>query len=219
MLVNEFLSPFNVSLSRDPNSKAYLVWGASCFLFWAMLLCLLDFMKGNIFLENLEVILIALLIVIPVRYFLIQPFIVHGSSMEPSFYTNDYLIVDELSYRFRSPRRYEVIVFKAPNDLHQYYIKRIIGLPGETIDIKNGEIFVSDSNQQPIELEEKFLPPSLKTAGNIHIVLDANHYYVLGDNRVASYDSRNWGPLDKKLIVGRVWLRLWPVDRIEAYSF
>jgi len=176
-------------------------------------------MKGNIFWENLEIILIALLVVVPIRYFLVQPFIVHGSSMEPNFYTNDYLIIDELSYHFRSPRRYEVVVFKAPNHSHQYYIKRIIGLPGETIEIKEGKVFVGDKNNQPVELQEKFLPPSLQTSGSVHLTLDSNHYFVLGDNRPVSYDSRNWGPLAKNLIIGRVWLRLWPPKRVKAYAF
>lgn len=184
-----------------------------------MLLFPLDFMKGSDFLEVLETVLIALLIVIPIRYFIAQPFIVHGSSMEPNFYTSDYLIIDELSYHFRSPQRYEVIVFKAPNHPRQYYIKRIIGLPGETVEIKGGKVFVFNKNNQPVELKEQFLPPSVQTAGNIHLTLDENHYFVLGDNRTVSYDSRNWGPLNKDLIIGRVWLRLWPIKRIEAYSF
>ena len=174
-------------------------------------------MKLSVFWEEIEIIIIALLIVIPIRMFIIQPFIVHGSSMEPNFYTNDYLIIDELSYRLRSPKRYEVIVFRAPTE-HQYFIKRIIGLPGETIEIKNGEAYVL-KNGQLIELSEKYLPPGRKTAGNIKITLDAHHYYVLGDNRSVSYDSRNWGPLLDKKIVGRVWLRLWPIKRIKVFSY
>ena len=175
-------------------------------------------MKFNIFWEEIEIILIALLIVIPVRLFIAQPFIVHGSSMEPNFYTNDYLIIDELSYRLRSPKRYEVIVFRAPTLEHQYFIKRIIGLPGETVEIKDGEVYIM-KNGQPVELSEKFLPPSRKTAGNIKITLDNHHYFVLGDNRNVSYDSRNWGPLDDKKIIGRVWLRLWPIKRIKVFSY
>ncbi len=167
--------------------------------------------------ENLEMVLIALMIVLPVRYFLIQPFVVHGSSMEPNFYPKDYLIVDELSYRFRDPQRFEVVVFKAPNNSGQYYIKRIIGLPNERVIIKNGEVFVVDQKGKQIKLEEKFLPENVKTLGDIDLTLKENQYFLLGDNRVASYDSRNWGPIDKKAIVGRVWIRLWPLKSITVF--
>jgi len=168
--------------------------------------------------ENLEMVLIAFLIVLPIRYFLIQPFIVHGSSMEPNFFTQDYLIIDELSYRFRSPERYEVIVLKAPNHPNQYYIKRIIGLPNETMEIKNGQVSVIDANGKKIALKEDFLAPNTNTSGNLTISLSSQQYFVLGDNRVASYDSRNWGPFNQDLIIGRVWLRLWPFNRVAVFK-
>jgi len=161
--------------------------------------------------ENLEMVLIAFLIVSPVRYFLVQPFVVHGSSMEPNFYSNDYLVVDELSYRFRSPERYEVVVFKAPNQPKQYYIKRIIGLPKETVIIEEGKISVIDNSGKMIDLKEEFLPPSSETSGKLKITLKENQLFVLGDNRASSYDSRNWGPLERDRLVGRVWFRLWPL--------
>jgi signal peptidase I len=169
--------------------------------------------------ENIEMIFIAILIVAPIRYFLVQPFIVHGSSMEPNFYTQDYLIVDELSYRFRTPERYEVIVFKAPNHPGQYYIKRIIGLPSESIKVEDGNISVFDSSGSLIPLNQDFLPEGVNTSGNLNLTIGENELFVLGDNRLASYDSRNWGPLEKELIIGRVWLRLWPSQRIMAYGF
>ncbi len=169
--------------------------------------------------ENLEVMLIALLIVIPIRVFVIQPFIVYGSSMEPNFYSRDYLIIDEISYRFRSPLRYEVIVFKAPNQPSHYYIKRIIGLPNEKIEIKDNKIVITDVKGETFELEEKYLKgENVNTSGSLSLELGSNQYFVLGDNRSASYDSRNWGPLNKDLIIGRVWLRLWPYNRIMAFS-
>ena len=174
-------------------------------------------MWKRILLENLEMIIIAFLIVLPVRYFLIQPFIVHGSSMEPTFFTQDYLIIDELSYHFRSPDRYEVIVLKAPNHPNQYYIKRIIGLPNETVEINNGEVAIIEPSGKKIDLQENFLPASTMTLGNLTITLNPEQYFVLGDNRVASYDSRNWGPFNKDLIVGRVWLRLWPFNRLTVF--
>lgn len=178
-----------------------------------------SFMWKKILQENIEMILIAILIVAPIRYFLIQPFIVHGSSMEPNFYTQDYLIIDELSYRFRAPDRYEVIVFRAPNHPHQYYIKRVIGLPGETVIVESGQVSIIDCSGSLMALEEEFLPEATNTSGNIQLTLGEGEYFVLGDNRLASYDSRNWGPVGGELIIGRVWLRLWPSQRIMAYGF
>ena len=174
-------------------------------------------MWKKILLENLEMICIALLIVIPIRYFVIQPFIVQGGSMEPNFYTKDYLIIDELSYRLREPRRYEVIVLKAPNHPHEYYIKRLIGLPNETVEIQNGQVSITTVNGQKIELQEDFLPVGTITSGNLALTLNSQQYFALGDNRVASYDSRNWGAFTKDAIVGRVWLRLWPPQRFAIF--
>lgn len=174
-------------------------------------------MWKKIIAENLEMILISLLIIIPIRVFIIQPFIVHGSSMEPNFYSQDYLVIDELSYRLREPQRYEAIVFRAPNSPSQFYIKRIIGLPGETVEIKEGKIIITKDNQK-FTLQEKYLPSGTTTSGHLVIHLLDSQYFVLGDNRFASYDSRNWGPVERKLIIGRVWLRLWPPERIMAFS-
>jgi signal peptidase I len=121
---------------------------------------------------------IAVAIVIPIRFWIAQPFIVHGNSMTPNFHNGDYLIIDEITYRFREPKRGEVVVFRYPKNTSQFFIKRIEGLPGETI---NGA------------------------------TLAENEYYVLGDNLLASSDSRFWGPLKSNLIVGRAVLRLWPI--------
>jgi signal peptidase I len=90
--------------------------------------------------ELVQVLLISLAIVLPVRYFLVQPFSVKGASMEPNFYEREYLIIDALSYRLRHPVRGEIVVFRPPNDRHDYYIKRVIGLPGETVEIMNGKV-------------------------------------------------------------------------------
>jgi len=174
-------------------------------------------MGKKILWENIEMVIIALLIVLPIRHFLIQPFIVDGSSMKPTFYTNDYLIIDELSYHFRSPNRFEVVVLHAPNHSNQYYIKRIIGLPNETVKISNGQVSIVEPSGQELNLKQDFLPPGTLTSGNLSITLGPNQYFVLGDNRAASYDSRNWGPLNKNLIVGRVWLRLWPLNHLTVF--
>jgi len=160
------------------------------------------------FWEIIKIVGLALVIVIPIRYYIFQPFIVQGQSMEPTFETGNYLIVDEISYRFREPQRGEVIVFKYPQNSSQRYIKRIIGLPGETIEVKNNKVFV---NNKLLD-EKNYFSQTGDTPGNILITLKENEYFVLGDNRLASYDSRRWGPLPRQNIIGRVFIRVWPFN-------
>ena len=172
-------------------------------------------------LELIKVVVVSLAIIIPVRYYLIQPFYVKGASMEPNFYDKEYLIIDEISYRFRAPERGDIIVFKYPRNPEEYFIKRIVGLPGEKVQIKDGFAYVyNQENPLGVKLAEAYLPPSEKTYGlNEEITaLGASEYYVLGDNRNASKDSRSFGPVDKKLITGRVLLRGWPFNRIDVFS-
>ncbi len=167
-------------------------------------------MKGflNYFWETLKIVFFALLIVIPIRFYLFQPFIVRGASMEPSFHEADYLIVDQLSYRFREPERGEVIVFHYPQDPQKRHIKRIIGLPGEEVVIEEEKIFIIDDGEM-IVLEEEYLPLP-RTSGEERIFLEEDHYFVMGDNRSASFDSRNWGSLPKKNIIGKVFFQISP---------
>ena len=158
-------------------------------------------MKGVIsFLwESAKVIILAFLIVAPIRMFVFQPFLVSGASMEPNFHSGDYLIVDELSYRFREPSRGEVVVFQFPLNPSQRYIKRIIGLPGETVEVKDGKVIVYDSNEAVVLNEQTYLPLSNETPGNSKISLKENEYFVLGDNREFSSDSRVWGVLEESI--------------------
>ena len=168
--------------------------------------------------EILKIVIIALVIVIPIRYFLFQPFIVKGQSMEPNFEDSNYLIVDELSYRFRDPQRGEVVVFRYPRNVSQRFIKRIIGLPGEKIEIEAGVVMVNGK----ILDESKYLLLGVQTSGDIQISLDENEYFVLGDNRISSFDSRQWGTLPRKNIIGRVYFRAWPITdltKIEVPSY
>ena len=131
--------------------------------------------------------------------------------MEPSFQNGDYLIVDEISYRLKDPQRGEVIVFKYPMNPSQRYIKRIIGLPGETIEIHDGKVDVYDQKGVPQVLDELgYLPESITTSGNTEFQLSNSEYFVLGDNRDLSSDSRRWGSLPRENIIGRVFLRVWP---------
>ena len=168
--------------------------------------------------EVSKIIIIALAIVIPIRYFLFQPFIVRGASMEPNFHSGDYLIVDEISYRLWEPQRGDVIVFKYPKKPSQRYIKRIIGLPGETIEIKDGQISVlKDGKIQEID-ESSYLPDHQTTQGEISEKLGEGDYFVLGDNRSFSSDSRYWGFLPKKYIIGKALLRAWPLESVEKIA-
>ena len=130
--------------------------------------------------------------------------------MEPNFETGDYLIVDELSYRFRQPQRGEVVVFKYPQNPTQRYIKRIIGLPGETIEIDNGKVVIYKDGQEYHLDEALYLTDLSGYSGTTKVVLGQGEYFVMGDNRPVSYDSRRWGPLPEKNIIGRVLLRIWP---------
>lgn len=167
--------------------------------------------------EFIKIIVIAILIVLPVRYFLFQPFIVKGESMVPTFQSGDYLIVDEISYRIKSPERGDVVVFKYPLDTTQRFIKRIIGLPGETVQIKNGKVWISQNGSEFEQLDESYLPGTI-TDGSTQVTLKENQYFVLGDNRFYSYDSRRWGTLPREDIVGKAALRLFPVSQFSVIS-
>jgi len=171
------------------------------------------------FLEIVEIATIALGAVFLVRTFLIQPFLVNGGSMLPNFSHGDYLLVDELTYRFRPPTRGEVVVFRYPNNESVYFIKRIIGLPGEIIQIRDSKVTVfQPGKSEGVLLSEKYLPSAWNTGGNAEYKIANGQYLVLGDNRSYSFDSRSWGPLDQKEIVGIVRLRLWPFQAAKVFA-
>ena len=175
--------------------------------------------------ETLKIVVLALAIVLPIRYFIFQPFIVKGQSMEPNFQNGNYLIIDEISYRFKEPARGEVVVFKYPYNPSQRYIKRIIGLPGETVEIKDAQVHIFDKDGQEMILEENtYLPETDLTFGNLKLILGEGEFFVMGDNRPSSSDSRYWGPITKSTISGRAWviylpLKLAGVVPAPAYSF
>ncbi len=175
--------------------------------------------KKQLFKDIVNYTVLALLIVIPIRFFIAQPFVVSGESMVPTFNDGNYLIVDEISYRFETPKRGDIVVFKFPSDEKRYLIKRVIGLPGETVDIKDGRIFIKNKEHpNSFELTEPYLDPKRNLLyGNQTTTLTNNQYFVMGDNRVASSDSRIWGPLPKDLIVGRPFLRLFPITAVSAF--
>ncbi len=175
---------------------------------------------GSFFLEVLKVIIIALAIIVPVRYFLMQPFYVKGASMEPTFHDNEYLIIDELTYRLSAPKRGDVIVFHNPRRPSEFYIKRLIGLPGERVEISRGQIKITDSTNPngTILNEDNYLPTGVYTNGNENRELGENEFYVLGDNRASSLDSRVFGAVARSEIVGRIWLRAWPIHKLQRFK-
>jgi signal peptidase I len=181
-------------------------------------------------LEVVEVIVIAVAAVVVIRAFLVQPFLVSGTSMSPNFSNGDYVLVDELTYRLREPERGEVVVFRDPQDLSTYFIKRIIGLPGETVKIADNAITVyNKQNPNGFALDESYLPAGTDTTATENCQfstgtysegcsLSSSTYLVLGDNRPFSFDSRSWGSLPAQNIVGLVRVRLWPPTEITAFA-
>ena len=167
--------------------------------------------------EFIQVIIIAAIIVFPIRYFIFQPFIVKGDSMVPNFHSGDYLIVDELSYRFSTPSRGDVVVFHYPLQESERFIKRVIGLPGETVEVKDGKITITskDGKNSMVLNEQLYLPNLLFTDGKSNITLKDDEYFVMGDNRQFSYDSRAWGILPKKELIGKASLRLFPINQFS----
>ncbi len=167
--------------------------------------------------EIVQIAVLALAIILPVRYFLIQPFVVKGASMEPNFYDSEYLIIDELSFRFRNPERGEIVVFRPPQRDDQYYIKRVIGLPGETVEVRNGVITVyNEEYPNGFALKESYIREI--TEGRDRRTLAADEYYLLGDNRDASLDSRYFGAVNIDEFIGRVWVRGLPFDRVSTFD-
>lgn len=168
--------------------------------------------------EWAKTIVIALLIALPIRFFIAEPFIVNGASMDPTFDSGNFLIIDRLSYRFQEPQRDDVIVFKYPFNQKVYYIKRIIGLPNETIKIQDGKItIVNEENKDGFVLDESFISESRISHDTSTTKLGPNEYFVMGDNRIQSSDSRTWGLLDQNLIVGRPILQLFPFSNISIW--
>lgn len=166
------------------------------------------------FFELIRFAIIAILIVIPIRVFIAQPFVVSGASMYPTFLNGEYLIVDEISYRINKIERYDVVIFRYPKDTKKFFIKRIIGLPNEIIDIEGSVVKITNKeNKESFIADQSFVKNS--SNNNIHYELKNDEYYVLGDNRSQSSDSRYWGPVNEKLIIGKAFLRLLPINKID----
>lgn len=170
---------------------------------------------GALFLDFIETVVMALAVFVIIYLFLFQPHQVRGSSMYPNFHDGEYILTDKISYRLHEPQKGDVIIFKAPRNEEYDYIKRIIGLPGEEIELLDGKVFIND---QPFD--ESYLPKEFLTSGgsflraNSPVSIPKGQYLVLGDNRSHSSDSREWGFVPKQNIIGKAWFRYWPPDRL-----
>lgn len=173
--------------------------------------------------ETVRVVIISLLIILPVRYFLIQPFFVKGSSMVPNFHDKEYILVDKWTYRLGRPERGDVVIFRYPGNPKEYFIKRIIGLPGETVLVGNNTVTIYNAEFPDgfVLNEKEYLPETNPTlcAGNTtwcgrKVTTQEKEYFLLGDNREHSSDSRFFGPVNISYFSGLAWLRLWPLNNI-----
>ncbi len=190
---------------------------------------------GGFLWEVIKVFLWAIVIIVPIRMFLFQPFFVQGASMEPNFKDGDYLIINEFGYKqtdiniagkhffsfnsFKDLQRLDTIVFRYPKNPKQFFIKRIVGLPGEKVKIENGKVKIyNEQNPDGLVLDEsEYLAKNVITSGSLDINLGENQYFVLGDNRSASYDSRGWGVLPQEDIIGKVFVRAWPFSAAGVF--
>lgn len=194
---------------------------------------------GGVFWEIVKMVLWVVVIIVPLRVFLIQPFFVQGASMEPNFEDREYLIINELGYKttnvgfgsgekalnfftvksFKELERGDVVVFRYPKNPSVFYIKRIIGLPGEKIEIKDNQVMISNSeNPNGFVLDESaYLPPAEAISGDQIVELTGDEYFVMGDNRQYSSDSRSWGPVPEEDVIGKVLLRAWPIGKAAIF--
>lgn len=169
--------------------------------------------------EVIKVVAIVFLSAIVIRTFVFQPFVVEGSSMEGNFHNGEYLFIEKVSYKLKAPKRGDVIVFRYPRDVRYNYIKRVIGLPGETVQIKNGYVYIDGEllKERYLKNEEGTFVDGNREL-NYEVTLEQKQYFVMGDNRAHSSDSREWGPLDERFVIGRSALVLYPHSSFRAIA-
>lgn len=189
---------------------------------------------GGLFAEMVRVFLLAVVIIIPVRVFLFQPFFVQGSSMEPNFQDGQHLVISEFGYKqtkvgwdsvavrvkpFKKIVRQDVAVFRFPKNTEEFFIKRVIGLPGEAVEIRQGKVWIFNEEYPAgfVLDESAYLSPAVLTQDMPRMEIGPEQYFAMGDNRMFSYDSRAFGPIGSDKIIGRVLLRAWPVDHFSVY--
>ena len=155
--------------------------------------------------------------VVVLRIFIVQPLFVDGASMEPTFENNDLVFAEKLSYKFRPARRFEFVIFSSPHNEEDVLIKRIVGLPGERLRIENGSIYVSGpDNSSGVKLEEPYRRKSF-SEDLAEVAIGEDELFVIGDNNPASLDSREFGPIKKSEVIGKVFLRIWPIDKFTLF--
>ncbi|MEK7526768.1 MAG: signal peptidase I [Patescibacteria group bacterium] len=170
---------------------------------------------GAFILDILQVVVFAVAIFLFVYLLVLQPHKIKGQSMDPTFKDSEFLLTDKITYRFGEPKRGDVVVFKAPPDDKDEYIKRIIGLPGDTVKVQGGKVYVNNTL-----LDEKaYLDTSVVTQPGIfaaegrEIKVSQGEYFLMGDNRPHSFDSRNFGPISQEKFTGRAWVSYWPPQK------
>lgn len=174
---------------------------------------------GAFFLDIIEVVVFAIAIFLFIYLLVMQPHRIKGSSMEPNFHDGEYLLSDKISYRLREPERGEVIVFEAPGSRGDEFIKRIIGLPGDTVSVNGGKVFLNGQL-----LDEQYIPDTTDTNGGAflkdgsEVTVPENYFFVMGDNRAFSSDSRAWGFVAKTKITGKAWFIYWPPEKFGTIT-
>lgn len=172
--------------------------------------------SGIAILDALEPVVLAFAIFMMIYLLLAQPHKVDGNSMHPTFHNKEYILTDKISYRTRKPERGDVVVFHAPPPFASDFIKRVIALPGETVMLKEGKVFINGAM-----LDESYLPGGLATVeksflrNGVPYKVPEGFYIVFGDNRNFSSDGREWGPVKENAIVGKAWMTYWPLDRVR----
>lgn len=160
--------------------------------------------------EILESLIIAVVLALLIRAFVFQPFYIPSGSMEPTLQIQDHIIVNKFGYRFWEPQRGDIMVFKYPLNPKKDFVKRLIAKPGERVEIRNSKIYINGR-----QLEEKYLPAGLRYPDFGPVVVPENSYWMMGDNRNNSDDSRVWGPLPRENVIGKAMLVYWPLDRLR----
>jgi signal peptidase I len=166
--------------------------------------------RDSVWREIIESVILAVILAAVIRIWLLEPFYIPSPSMEPTLYPQDRIIVNKIIYKFRPPQRGDVVVFKYPLDPQRDFIKRVIAFEGETIEVRTNYVFINGKR-----LDEPYLPYEVvPDFGPFQVPKD--HIFVMGDNRNNSDDSRVWGPLNKKFLVGKALCIYWPPDRLGA---
>lgn len=179
---------------------------------------------GAFFLDILQVIVFAVAIFLFVYLLILQPHKIKGHSMDPNFEDGEFILTDKVSYRLGDPEHGDVVVFKAPPDFQEEFIKRIIGVPGDKVKVQNNHVFVNGKQIDETEYLEASVPVSAGTftVEGVEVTVTPGNYLVMGDNRPNSYDGRYFGLISKDKITGKAWISYWPPKRagtIKHYVF